>query len=33
MVVAILHRVIFATNVDDGVTGREESWITGADED
>ncbi len=32
MVVAILVRVVFAANVDDGVTGGEESWVTGADE-
>lgn len=32
MVIAILSRVIFATNIDDSVTGGEKGWVTGADE-
>lgn len=32
MVIPILGRVIFAANVDDGVTGREKSWVAGANE-
>lgn len=30
VVVAILGRMVFATNIDDGVTGGEKSWVTGA---
>lgn len=32
MIVAILGRVVFAANIDDGVTCREKSWVAGANE-
>ena len=32
MVVAILSRVILATNVNDGVAGGQKSWVTGSNE-
>ena len=32
MVVAILSRVIFSANVNDGVAGGQKSWVTGSNE-